>query len=87
MDECGTHTSLAPIYGYGSERRAIAAFGSEKAGQKHHAALEYDSRRDGTASLAVEGNHGPCLRDLPKEGARSEAERRTDSNHGQPRGA
>jgi hypothetical protein len=50
VEKCGTHTSLAPIYGLRAQRRAAVSVGTQKPGQEHYAAFEHDALRDGAVA-------------------------------------
>jgi hypothetical protein len=61
VEECGTHTSLAPIYGLRAQRRAAVSVGTQKPGQEHYSLL---------SSMTIEGM-GPSLsvgKELPPPG-------------------
>ena len=47
VDEMGTHTSLAPLYGYSPRGKRAFLQGAEKQGQEHDSLSEYRPRRDG----------------------------------------
>ena len=72
VDECGTHTSLAPIYGYAprGERLYLAV---PRGRGKNTTLLSSMSMEGMGPALAVgRGDHRPSLRDLRREGARTE---------------
>jgi hypothetical protein len=73
VDECGTYTSLAPLYGYApkGERLRLSVPAQASLGQKHHSAFEHDGRRDETFSGRGRGDHRGSLRGLRGAGAGS----------------
>lgn len=56
VDECGTHTSLAPLYGYAPKGKRLRLRVPLKVGAyEHDAALEHESLEGMGPTLAVEG--------------------------------
>jgi hypothetical protein len=58
VDECGTHTSLAPLYGYvpREARGRVFQYHATEVYEHDLLAGEHHSRGDGTYSIAVEGS-------------------------------
>ena len=83
VDECGTHTSLAPIYGYAPRGERLRLSVPRKRG-KNTTLLSSMSLEGMGPSLAWKGRPPPGLRDLRREGAGTEPDG-TDSGDGQPR--
>ena len=72
VDGCGTHTSLAPIYGYAPRGHRLYLSAPRSRGKNttlHDAAFEHDHGRDGTVANGGRGDYRPGIRDLRREGA------------------
>ena len=61
VDECGTHTSLAPIYGYAPKGERLRLSVPRNRGKKHDTALQHDDQRDGSVFGGGRFYHGPSL--------------------------
>jgi len=58
VDECGTNTSLSPLYAYSPKERAAGAlFGAAQLGREHHAAFEHEHGRDGAIPGSRKQHH------------------------------
>jgi hypothetical protein len=89
VDECGLHTSLAPIYGYAPKGERLRRLSVPPSRAKNTTLLFSSMTIEGMGpSLAVEGattrgDHRPGLRDLCREGARAKPTCRADRGDGQ----
>jgi hypothetical protein len=62
VDECGTHTSLSPIYGYAPRgERLYVSVGAAKPRQEHDAALQHDALRDGALAGRGRSDYRPGI--------------------------
>jgi transposase len=56
VDECGTNTSLSPLYAYSPKGQRARCFGAAQPGREHHAAFSSMSTEGMGPSLAVESS-------------------------------
>ena len=65
VDECGTHTSLAPIYGYALRgERLYLSGGAARQRQEHDAAFEHERGGDGAVAGRRRSEHRAGIGDL-----------------------
>lgn len=85
VDECGLHTSLAPIYGYAPRGERLCLSVPRSRGKNTTLLSSMTASGMGPSLRPWKGDRRPGLRDPRREGARAEPPYGTDRGDGRPR--